>query len=123
MRERKWVRTSLRTRGQHLLWAGHRASPPTLGRLLKKAQYTLKANAKRDAGKEHPDRNTPFEYLAKQRQAFLAAGLPVIWVDTKKKEWIGNFQNAGRVWCREAERVTIHDFAQEDTVRSVPYGL
>jgi hypothetical protein len=123
MSAQKWVRSSLRKLRERLLLAGHRASPPTVRRLLRKADYTLKANAKREAGKEHPDRNAQFEYLAKQRQAFLDAGLPVISVDTKKKELIGNFKNAGRVWCREAERVNIHDFAQEDTIRSVPYGL
>jgi hypothetical protein len=123
MSEQKWVRSSLRKLHQRLLSLGHRASPPTLRRLLKKAKFTLKANAKRDAGVDHPDRNTQFEYLATQRQAFLAAGQPVISVDTKKKELIGNYKNAGRTWCQEAERVNIHDFAEENTIRAVPYGL
>lgn len=119
----KWVRSSLRHLQKHVRLQGYQASLGTLGRLLRKAKYSLKANAKREAGAAHPDRDRPFRYLAKQKQAFLKAGLPVISVDTKKKELIGNFKNAGRVWCQEAERVHIHDFAEDDTVRAVPYGL
>ena len=123
MSETKWVRSSLRHLHTRLKHQGHLASPPTLRRLLRKAKYTLKANAKREAGADHPHRNLQFEHLGAQRKAFLEAGWPVISVDTKKKELIGNFKNAGRTWCEQAQRVNIHDFAEENTVRAVPYGL
>jgi hypothetical protein len=123
MSETKWVRTSLRHLRDRLQKQGHSTSVPTLRRLLRKAKFTLKANAKRDAGKDHPHRNTQFEYLGAQRTLFLEAGLPVISIDTKKKELIGNYKNGGRVWCHQAERVNIHDFAEEGTIRAVPYGL
>ena len=123
MRDKKWIRSSLRRLRLRLQARGHTSSPSTLHRLLKKAKFTLKANAKRDAGKDHPDRNVQFEHLKAQRTLFLEAGLPVISIDTKKKELIGNYKNNGRVWCHEAERVSIHDFAEEGTIRAVPYGL
>lgn len=123
MRPKKWLRNSLRHLHTRLKQRGHAASRPTLSRLLKKADFTLKANAKRDAGKQHPDRNAQFEHIAAQRARFQEAGLPVISIDTKKKEWIGNFKNPGQVWCQEAEQVLIHDFAEDDTVRAVPYGI
>ena len=123
MSPKKWIRSSLRHLHTRMQKQGHIASRPTLRRLLKKADFSLKANAKRDAGKEHPDRNKQFEHLADQRTRFLEAGLPVISIDTKKKELIGNFKNNGRVWCQEAEKVLIHDFAEDDTVRAVPYGI
>jgi len=123
MSDKKWVRSSLVHLQKRLQAAGHRISPPTVGRLLKKAKYSLKANKKNDAGPDHPQRNTQFEYLIQQRKAFLEAGLPVLSVDTKKKELIGNYKNAGRTWCQQAQEVNLHDFAQDDTIRAVPYGL
>ena len=91
--------------------------------MLKKLKYSLKANVKRLTGPHHPDRDRQFEYLQAQKEAYLEAGLPVISVDTKKKELIGNFQNAGRSWCREAEEVNVHDFRQDALGRAVPYGI
>lgn len=123
MSQKKWIRSSLRNLRHRLKQQGYITSTPTIRRLLKKAKFTLKANAKRDAGKQHPDRNQQFEHLGAQRTLFLEAGLPVISIDTKKKELIGNYKNNGRTWCHEAERVSIHDFAEEGTIRAVPYGL
>jgi hypothetical protein len=121
--DQKWVRSSLRTLSRSLKELGHAASPPTVGRLLRKLDYSLRVNVKREAGKEHPDRDEQFRYLEGQKQAFLAAGEPVISVDTKKKELIGNFQNAGRAWCQEAEAVNVHDFREDALGRAVPYGI
>ena len=70
-------------------------------------KYSLKANVKRLTGPPHPEREGQFQHIAAQREAFLVAGLPVISIDTKKKELIGDFQNAGRSWCREADAVNV----------------
>ena len=121
--EQKWVRSSLRQLSHRLNHAGHTASAHTVSRLLKKHGYSLKANVKRVAGKDHPDRDLQFECIETQKQAFQDAGLPIISVDTKKKELIGNFKNAGRSWCQEAEVVNVHDFPQDALGRAVPYGI
>jgi len=88
-----------------------------------KKGYSLKGNRKRFTGPPHPDRDTQFEYLGKQKQAFLDAGEPVVSVDTKKKELIGNFKNAGRTWCTVPEDVNTHDFPSDAKCRAVPYGV
>jgi hypothetical protein len=124
MSEQKWVRSSLRQLSTRLKQAGHAASPPTVGRLLEKLGYALHVNAKKlEASAAHSDRNEQFEYIATQRQTFAAAGLPVISVDTKKKELIGNFKNAGQAWGQEAEAVNVHDFLNDAVGRAVPYGI
>jgi hypothetical protein len=94
-----------------------------VGRLLRQEDYSLQANVKREAGADHPERNRQFEYLSAQKQAFLEAGQPVLSVDTKKKELVGNFKNAGATWCQEAARVNLHDFPQDAIGRAVPYGI
>jgi len=78
---------------------------------------------KSEASAAHPDRAAQFDYIAAQRAAFSAAGRPIISVDTKKKELIGNFKNAGRAWSREAEAVNVHDCLQQGLGRAVPYGV
>jgi hypothetical protein len=124
MGEQKWVRSSLRHLSERLKAAGHPASPPTVGRLLRKLGYSLRVNAKkREASAAHPDRASQFEVIASQRQVFQAAGSPIISVDTKKKELIGNFKNAGRAWGQEAETVNVHDFPHDALLRAVPYGI
>lgn len=121
--EQKWVRSSLRHLCDQLSAKGHHISPTTIGRLLKALDYSLRANVKRLAGTQHPERDAQFKYIEQQKQAFLAAGQPVISVDTKKKELIGNFKNAGQCWRREAEAVNDHDFVTEATGKAVPYGI
>jgi len=99
-------------------------SPPTVGRLLQMLDYALRVNAKKiEASSAHPDRAAQFDYITTQRQGFTAAGWPIISVDTKKKELIGNFKNAGRAWSQEAEAVNVHDFRQQAVGRAVPYGI
>jgi hypothetical protein len=84
----------------------------------------LHVNAKKAAASAaHADRNAQFEHIAAQRQAFQDAGWPLISVETKKKELIGNFKNAGQAWSREAEVVNGHDFPQDALGRAVPYGI
>jgi Rhodopirellula transposase DDE domain len=124
MSDQKWVRSSLRHLSRQLTAAGHPVSHQTVGRLLKDLDYALHVNAKKvEARATHPDRNEQFTYIATQRQAFAAMGLPIISVDTKKKELIGNFKNAGQTWRREAEPVNIHDFPADGLGRAVPYGI
>jgi hypothetical protein len=124
MSDQKWVRSSLRQVGAQLGEVGHPISPPTVRRLLDDLGYALHVNAKKlDARASHPERNAQFEPIARQRQVFAAAGLPIISVDTKKKELIGNFKNAGQSWRQEAEAVNVHDFPQDALGRAVPYGI
>ena len=97
MSDQKWVRSSLRNLSVRLSAASHPASLPTVARLLDKLGYALHVNAKKiEASADHPDRQAQFEHIAEQKAAFAAAGQPIISVDTKKKELIGNFKNTGR---------------------------
>lgn len=123
MSEQKWQRSSLRHLSTVLTNDHHPVSHMSVRRLLVKMKYSLKANVKRLSGSAHADRNQQFEYIESQKQAFLAAGRPVISVDTKKKELIGNFKNAGQRWCLEAEAVNDHDFDQDALGKAVPYGI
>jgi hypothetical protein len=123
MSEQKWQRSSLRHLSAELTQDQHAVSHTTVGRLLVKMGYSLKANLKRFSGAAHPDRNQQFEYIEAQKQAFLEAGLPTISVVTKKKELIGNFKNGGRNWCQQAEEVDDHDFDQDALGKAVPYGI
>jgi hypothetical protein len=124
MGAQKWTRRSLRRLSDHLARLGHAVSHQTVGRLLRGMDYALRVNAKRREAREgHPDRDAQFREIAAQREAFRAAGWPMISVDTKKKELIGNFKNAGRAWGRAAEAVNVHDFRQESEGRAVPYGI
>jgi len=123
MSETKWQRSSLRHLSKELKQAGHKVSHTTIGRLLHNQHYTLKANEKRLSGTAHPDRKQQFEYLEKLKAVYLAAGQPVISVDGKKKELIGNFKNNGREWCQKAAAVNEHDFDQDAIGKAVPYGI
>ncbi|MFN8557769.1 MAG: ISAzo13 family transposase [Dehalococcoidia bacterium] len=124
MSDRRWVRSSLRSLSRRLAEAGHQASPPTVRRLLHDLGLGLHANAKQVEGRAtHPDRDTQFQYIARQRATFTAAGLPQVSVDSKKKELVGNFRNAGRAWNRAADAVNVHDFPADALGRAVPYGI
>ena len=123
MTDRKWVRSSLRHLSDLLRKQGVSISRGTVGRLLKKLGFSLRANEKRLTGPPHPDRDRQFRYIERLKRRFLRAGLPVISVDAKKKELVGDFKNAGRVWRRESDPVNAHDFRQDASDRAVPYGL
>ena len=120
---RKWVRRSLRNLSSDLRQRGHPACPNTVRRMLRQQDYSLRANVKRLAGPPHPDREQQFQYLQRQRQAFGAAGLPVLSVDGKKKELVGAFKNPGRTWAKQPESVSTYDFIQDAQCRATPYGL
>lgn len=124
MSERKWVRLSLEQLSEKLQAVGQSASPPTIARVLGDIGYALRANVKsKEPGSNHPDRDRQFQHIAQKKADFMQAGLPVISVDTKKKELIGNFKNAGRVWCQQPEQVNGHDFLSQGIGRAVPYGI
>ena len=106
-----------------LVGVGVLISHVSVGRLLKRRKYSLKANRKSIARTQHPQRDQQFRYIARVKRRFIKAGHPVISVDTQKKELIGNFKNVGATWCQQAERVNDHDFAQDAVARAVPYGI
>jgi hypothetical protein len=103
----------------------HGVSDRTVAALLKKAGYSLQANRKTQEGAAHPDRNAQFEHINGQAGAFLKSGQPVVSVDTKKKELVGEFRNAGREWQRQGEptKVKVHDFPDKKLGKAIPYGV
>jgi len=116
--------SSLRSVRDRLAAVGHPVSPPTVGRLLKGMGYSLRVSSKKiEASSNHPDRDRQFAYIAVQRPAFTVAKLPILSVDTKKKELVGDFKNAGQAWVREPTAVNVHDFPSEALGRAVPYGV
>lgn len=119
----KWVRRSLRKLSGELRQRGHAACPNTVRRLLRQQDYGLRANVKRLGGPPQAAREQQFQYLAQQRDAFLAEGLPVLSIDAKKKELVGNFKNAGRTWTQQPEAVNTYDFIHDAQCRATPYGL
>jgi hypothetical protein len=123
MTDQRWVRSSLRNLQARLLTEGHMASPSTVARLLRGMGYSPKACKRRRAGDRCPGSDEQFEHIRLHRRRFLAERLPVISVDTKKKELIGNFRNQGRTWCREAEEVNEYDFSSGAECLAVPYGI
>jgi hypothetical protein len=123
MSRKKWVRCSLRYLSDELTQQGHDISHVTVRRLLKEQDYKLQSNRKELASKQHPDRDRQFRYIKRVRNLFMASGHPIVSVDTKKKELIGNFKNNGRAWRRQAEAVNIYDFRHDALGKAVPYGI
>ncbi len=123
MSEQKWLNCRLSDIRQQLDKRGQLVSKPVISRLLREQGYSLRANRKQAAGTQHPERDTQFAQIQAQRAAHQAAGQPVISVDTKKKELVGNFKNAGQIWCQAPEVVDAHDFPQDALGRAVPYGI
>jgi transposase len=118
-----WVRSSLRKLRDALGSQGFRVDHCTIRKLVRRMGFTLKKNQKRRGGSQHPGRDEQFRYIADRRAAFAAAGLPVISIDTKKKELIGDFRNPGRAWRREPDEVNDHDFTSTAECRTVPFGI
>jgi len=119
----KWVHSCLRCLSKALGQDGYQVGRMTVRRLLKKQDQPLKANCEERTGPPHPDRDRQFRYIQQVKRLFLAAEQPVIGVDTKKKELIGNFKNPGRAWCRQAKEVNVHDFRHDALGRAAPYGI
>jgi hypothetical protein len=123
MSDRKWLNCRLIDIQERLDARGHGVSPPVISRLLKQNDYSLKANAKQQESQSHPDRDQQFEHIRDQRAEHQAKGQPVISIDTKKKELVGDFKNPGQIWCQAPEQVNIHDFPHDALGRGVPYGI
>jgi transposase len=120
-----WVSKSQRHLAGALAERGFSVSQKLVGRLLRRLGFSLQANSKTREGASHPDRNAQFEYINAQVQALQAAGEPVISVDTKKKELVGDFKNGGRELRPKGdpEAVRVHDFAIPDLGKVAPYGI
>ena len=122
----KWVSKSPAKLADALHAQGHAVSPNTISKLLEdRLGYSRQVNRKTHEGASHPDRNAQFEYINAKVTAAMAAGQPVISVDTKKKELIGNYRNAGSDWRPKANphRVKVHDFEDKSLGKVVPYGI
>jgi hypothetical protein len=104
---------------------GFSISAPTVARLLKESGYTLQRTRKTRDGSDHPDRDAQFKRISELVSEFLEAGDPVVSVDTKKKELIGDFANGGREWQPKGEPVEVrtHDFIDERLGKAIPYGV
>jgi hypothetical protein len=118
-----YCRRSLRSLSDQLTDLGHTASPNTVAGLLRQLDFRLRVNLKRLTGPPHPDRDRQFRHIDRMRDEFEVAGLPIISVDTKKKELVGRFANAGQAWVDEAIEVNAHDFLTDAVCRAVPYGI
>lgn len=121
----RWTLKSLRVLSRELHRHGHEVSYPVVAELLSAHGYSLQGNQKTKEGTRHPDRNAQFEYINAQALAQLRAGEPVISVDSKKKELVGDFKNAGREWrpFGMPEKVRVHDFLIPEKGKAIPYGV
>jgi len=121
----RWTVKSTRTLARELTRQGHTVSDRTVGRLLAGEGFSLQGNAKQAEGSQHPDRDAQFRYINGQASEHQAAGQPVVSVDAKKKEKVGNFKNGGREWrpAGQPERVNVYDFIDKELGKVTPYGV
>jgi hypothetical protein len=121
----RWTCKSLSQLAAALAAKGHRVGRTVVGELLHQQKFSLQANRKTREGDSHPDRDAQFVHINDTVAAALAAGEPVISVDTKKKELVGDFKNAGREWrpAGQPQDVRVHDFLIKELGRAVPYGV
>lgn len=115
----QYTRSSLRSLAERL----GRGSATTVGRLLKPLGYSLKTNVKRLMGKVHPQRDGQYRLIQRTKALFLRAGQPVISVDAKKSELIGDFKNTGKRYCQKADEVNVYDFPSQAKCKATPYGI
>lgn len=121
----RWTCKSARTLAAQLTRQQHPVSHMKVAQLLHEQGYSLQGNRKTEEGAQHPDRDAQFHHINTQVQRAMAKGTPVISVDTKKKELVGNYQNEGRQWrpAKTPRKVQGHDFPQPDVPRAYPYGV
>jgi hypothetical protein len=119
----KWTRRTTRKIARELSVLGIQVSPKTVARLLKQLHYALRVNHKRVANGCGPDRNEQFEYIATQRTRFASRNLPIVSIDSKKRELVGNFKNVGAAWNRTPQHVADHDFRSEADGIAIPHGV
>jgi Rhodopirellula transposase DDE domain len=122
MGRQRWIRSSLRNLSRRLKAQDHQACTHTVARLLRKMGYSLQVAKKKQAGAEHPDRDTQFRYIATLKAQFVGEKLPVISIDTKKKELIGNYRREGKSWRKEPLEIDSY-FASHAQCVAVPFGI
>jgi hypothetical protein len=120
----RWTCKGVRRRAAELREQAFRVGRQTVADLLRELGYRLQANRKTREGSRHPDRNAPFEYIGGRVRRFQHRGLPVVSVDTKKKERVGDFKNGGREWRPrgQPDEVRVHDFVDKALGQAIPYG-
>ncbi len=120
-----WSNKSLRRLASELRTMGHAVSYRTVADIMGEAGYTLQSNRKAQEGRGHPDRDAQFRYINQRVVGFQRRHQPVISVDTKKKELVGNFKNAGKEWRPKGRpvRVRVHDFLVPENGKAIPYGV
>lgn len=123
MSSKKWSRKDTRSISKEMKAQGIEICPNSVGKLLNGQGYSLRVNRKSIAETHHPDRDQQFKIIVTTRKRFEDAGDPIVSVDTKKKEMIGDFKNAGKAWSKEGEAVLAHDFRSQATAITCPYGL
>jgi transposase len=121
----RWTCKSVRKLAEELARTGHEVSYPVVAELLREMGYSLQANRKTKEGDSHPDRNAQFEHINAKVQQYIGLQQPVISVDTKKKELVGDFKNSGQDWRPRGkpEKVRVHDFVIPELGRAAPYGI
>ncbi len=121
----KWTNKSTYKIADELRKLQHKIDPDTVGRLLKENDYSLQANKKNIEGSSVPERDAQFKYINEQAKEFMNNGYPVISVDTKKKERVGEFKNPGRTWTKKGEtkEVNVYDFLSLGIGMATPYGI
>lgn len=121
----RWICKSTRTLAAELTKKKHPVSYVKVAQLLHAQNYSLQSNRKTEEGADHPDRDAQFRHINQCVKRSLAAGMPVISVDTKKKELVGNYDNAGRQWrpAKQPQQVSGHDFPSPEVPRAFPYGI
>jgi Rhodopirellula transposase DDE domain len=122
MGRQRWVRSSIRNLSAALKREGHQVGHGAVARLLRKMGYSLQVIKKKQAGVEHPDRDAQFRHIAAMKAQFLGRGLPVISIDTKKKELVGNYRREGKLWRRAPIEVDSY-FAGQALCVAVPFGV
>lgn len=123
MSDARYVRRSLQYLSDALAERGHAACPTTVATLLEAQGYRLRVNVKRLTGPYHPDRDQQFRYLGSLVELFREEGWPILSIDAKKKELVGNFAQAGATWLQRPYEVNAHDFLTDAQYRAAPYGL
>jgi hypothetical protein len=121
----RWTCKSTLKLAEELHNQGHIITAHTVGKILHQQGYSLQSNRKTREGVQHPDRNAQFEYISARVREFQRRGAPVISVDAKKKELVGDFKNAGREWSPKGRPppVRVHDFEDEELGKALPYGV